>query len=59
MQIDLSKYQKERNPMDVVAGVWNHSREMEKALQENKMPWARFRKGELGDLLEFIRNPKK
>lgn len=59
MQIDLSKYQKESNPMDMVAGVWNHSLEMEKALKENKMPWARFKKGELGDLLEFIRNPKK
>lgn len=59
MQIDLSKYQKGLNPMDLVAGVWNHSLEMEKALKENQIPWARFKKGELGDLLEFIRSPKK
>jgi mono/diheme cytochrome c family protein len=59
MQLDLSNYQKGGNPMDVFAGVWNHSREMEKALKENKIPWARFKKGELGDLLEFMRSPKK
>jgi cytochrome c len=59
MQVDLSKYRKEGNPMDLVAGIWNHSPEMEKALRERQTPWTRFKKGELGDLLEFMRNPKK
>ena len=59
MQIDLSKYQKSSNPMDIVAATWNHSTEIEKAMTESKIPWPRFKKGELVDLLEFIRSPKK
>ncbi len=58
-QIDLSKYQKSSNSMDIVAGIWNHSTEIEKAMKESKIPWPRFKKGELIDLLEFIRSPKK
>jgi hypothetical protein len=45
--------------MDIVAGIWNHGTEIEKAMTESKIPWPRFKKGELVDLLEFIRNPKK
>jgi len=59
MQIDLSKYQKSTNSMDIVAGIWNHSTEIEKAMKESKIPWPRFKKGELIDLLEYIRSPKK
>jgi len=57
--IDLSKYQKTTNPMDIVAGIWSHGVEIEKAMREKKAPWPRFKKGELSDLLEFIRSPKK
>ncbi len=59
MQIDLSKYQKAANPMEVVAGLWNHSSEIEKAMKEKGIYWPRFKKGELSDLLEFVRNAKK
>ena len=59
MSIDLSKYQKAANPMEIVAGIWNHSTEIEKAMKEKEIPWPRFRKGELADLLEYIRIPKK
>jgi len=59
MTIDLSKYQKMTNPMDIVAGIWNHGVGIEKAMREKKVPWPRFKKGELSDLLEFIRSPKK
>lgn len=59
MNIDLSKYQKAANPMDVVAGLWNHSSEIEKAMKEKGIYWPRFKKGEMADLLEFVRNPKK
>jgi len=59
MNIDLSKYQKVANPMDVVAGLWNHSSEIEKAMKEKGIYWPRFKKGEMADLLEFVRNPKK
>jgi mono/diheme cytochrome c family protein len=59
MDIDLSKYQKAANLMDIVAGIWNHGGEIEKAMKEKGIPWPRFKKGELADLLEFIRTPKK
>ncbi len=56
--IDLSKYLKVANSMEIVAGIWNHSTEIERALRENGIPWPRFKKGELADLLEYIRSPK-
>ena len=59
MQIDLSKYGKTTNPMELVTGVWNHSTEIEKAMREKGISWPRFKKGELDDLLEFIRTAKK
>jgi len=59
MTISLSKYQKAGNPMDIVASIWNHSTEIEKAMREKGISWPRFKKGELADLLEFIRTPKK
>jgi mono/diheme cytochrome c family protein len=59
MTIDLSKYQKAANPMDVVAGLWNHGGEIEKAMKERNISWPRFKRGELVDLLEHIRTPKK
>jgi len=59
MTISLSKYQKIAGPLDIVASLWNHSTEIEKAMKENGISWPRFRKGELADLLEFIRSPKK
>jgi len=59
MQIDLSKYQKANNPLDIVAGIWNHSPQIEKASRENQIPWPRFKREEMADLLEFIRSPKK
>jgi cytochrome c2 len=59
MTIDLSKYQKAANLMEMVAGIWNHSTEIEKAMREKGISWPRFKKGELADLLEFIRTPKK
>jgi len=59
MTINLSKYQKAVNPMEMVAGIWNHSTEIEKAMREKGISWPRFKKGELADLLEFIRTPRK
>jgi len=59
MTISLSKYQKAGNPMDIVASIWNHSTEIEKAMREKGISWPRFKKGELADLLEFIRTPRK
>ena len=59
MTIDLSKYQKAANPIEIVAGMWNHGAEIEKAMKDKDIPWPRFKKSELADLLEYIRIPKK
>jgi cytochrome c len=59
MAISLSKYQKVGSPMEIVAGIWNHSAEIEKAMREKGISWPRFKKGELADLLEFIRTSGK
>jgi hypothetical protein len=59
MTTSLLKYQKAGSPMDIVVGIWNHSSEIEKAMREKGISWPRFKKGELADLLEFIRTPKK
>ena len=45
MTIDLSKYQKAANPMDIVAGIWNHGREIEKAMREKGFPGHDLKKG--------------
>jgi len=58
MNISLSKYQKVLNPMEIVAGIWNHSTEIERAMKEQGISWPRFKKGEMADLLEFIRTKK-
>jgi cytochrome c len=59
MTISLSRYQKAAGPMDIVASLWNHSTEIEKAMKEKGISWPRFKKGELADLLEYIRTPKQ
>jgi mono/diheme cytochrome c family protein len=59
MTISLSKYQKVRSSMDIMAGIWNHSTEIDRAMKEKGILWPRFKKGELADLLEFIWTPKK
>jgi mono/diheme cytochrome c family protein len=59
MTLSLSKYQKATNPMDIVAGIWSHGSEIEKAMKEKGVPWPRFKKGALANLLEYIRAPKR
>jgi hypothetical protein len=59
MQIDLSKYQKAANPIELVAGIWNHGAEIGKAMREKGISWPRFMKGELADLIEYIKPAKK
>ena len=58
MYIDLSKYETTAE-MEIVASMWNHSKEIQKAVGEQNMPWPRLKEGELADLLEFIRTPKQ
>ncbi len=56
--IDLSKYETTAE-MEIVASMWNHSKEIQRAVGEQNMPWPQFVEGEMADLLEFIRTPKK
>ena len=58
MRIDLSKYQKASNPLDIVAGIWNHSPQIEKAFRENGITWPRFKREGMADLLEYVRSVK-
>ena len=59
MTLSLSKYQKADSPMEIVAGTWDHSTGIEKAMVDKGIPWPRFKRGELADLLEYIRAPKQ
>ncbi len=58
MYIDLSKYQGTA-PTEIVATMWNHRLEIQKAIEKEGIPWPLFKKGEMADLLEFIRTPKR
>jgi len=58
MHIDLSKYENTQNRMDIVAGIWNHGEDIEKAIREKGLYWPRLKKGEMADILEYIRKPK-
>jgi mono/diheme cytochrome c family protein len=58
MYIDLSKYET-AGEMEIVASMWNHSKEIQKAVGEQNMPWPRFKEGEMADLLQFIWVHKK
>jgi mono/diheme cytochrome c family protein len=58
MYIDLSKY-RNSPPTDIVASIWNHSIKMREATEAKGVSWPQFKKGEMADLLEFIRTPVK
>lgn len=45
--------------MEIVAGLWTHSAEIDKAVKEKGLTWPRLKEGEMADLLEYIRTPKK
>ncbi len=58
MYIDLSKY-RNRQPTEIVAIIWNHSVKMREATRAKGVSWPQLKKGEMADLLEFIRTPAK
>jgi mono/diheme cytochrome c family protein len=58
MYIDLSKY-RNSPPTDIVASIWNHAIKMREATGAKGVSWPQFKKGEMADLLEFIRTPVK
>jgi hypothetical protein len=42
----------------MVAGIWNHSTAIGKAMRDKGIPWPRFKKEDLADLLEFVKTAK-
>ena len=58
MYIDLSGVQK-MTQTEIVAGLWNHTIEIQRSIGEKGLPWPQLEKGDMADLLEYIRTPKK
>lgn len=58
-EVDLARYKEVTNPLEVVAGMWNHGPEIEKAMREKGIGWPKMKKGDLADLLEFLTRGKK
>ncbi|MBI4196769.1 MAG: c-type cytochrome [Deltaproteobacteria bacterium] len=56
---DLSASPKASSSIDMVAAMWNHTPFMHSVMQEKEIPWPRFEKGELNDLLGYIQSLKK
>ncbi|MDH4230763.1 MAG: cytochrome c [Nitrospirota bacterium] len=56
--IDLSGYQ-DTDQTTLVAGIWNHTAEMMEAMGVKNLAWPQLRKGDMADLLEFIRSAQK
>ncbi len=54
---DLSKY-RGMTQTEIVAGMWNSTTEMQKAMTNNGIPWPTLKKGQMADLIEYIRYPR-
>ena len=44
---------------EVIAAMWNHASDMEKATRAADVVWPQIRPGEMGDLVAFIRSRSK
>ena len=58
MYIDLSEEQK-MTRTEIVATLWNHTVEIQRAMGEKGLPWPQLEKGDMADLLEYLRTPRK
>ncbi len=47
------------SPVDIATQMWNHVPQMETATQEMKIPWPRFKTGEMRDVLEYLASQKQ
>jgi cytochrome c2 len=56
--IDPSKYPN-TDQTTLVAGIWNHTAEMMEAMGVKDITWPQLRKGDMADLLEYIRSAQK
>ncbi len=55
--IDLSKLQNQ-DPSEIVADIWDHSMQMRKLMGIKGIPWPQLKKGDMADLVQYIRNPQ-
>ena len=55
---DLGQVAELSSPIEVIAALWNHATSMETAMRERGVPWPRFRRGEMADILEYLRKAK-
>jgi nitric oxide reductase subunit C len=53
---DLSRSPALASPLALSSAMWNHAPAMEEQIRERGLPWPRFRKGEVRDLVEYLRS---
>jgi len=56
--IDLTRY-RNAAPTEIVAGMWNHTMQIQRAVGEQGLPWPQIQRGQMADLLEYMRSPLK
>ncbi len=54
----LAKIGRHSSPVDLATSMWNHAPEMAERMRMKKIPWPNFKKGEMGDLIEYIGSEK-
>lgn len=55
---DLATEKNLETPVDIVRAMWNHGSEMEEKMKEKGVTWPKMEKGEMMDLVEFIRSQR-
>ncbi len=55
---DLATEQNLDTPIDIIRAMWNHGSEMEEKMKEKGVTWPKMEKGEVNDLIEFIRSER-
>jgi len=53
---DLATEKDLNTPIDIIRAMWNHGAEMEEKMEEKGVTWPKLEKGEMIDLIEFIRS---
>jgi mono/diheme cytochrome c family protein len=51
---DLARADGLTSPIEVIVALWNHAASMERVMRERGVPWPRFRRGEIADILEYL-----
>ena len=53
---DLSKWGNFTNPILWAQMMWNHAPQMKEQMSRKNIPWPKFQKGEMNDLISYIRS---